>query len=159
MDLKVLVRWLRAVIIGVAVCGAVAYGVVCPVCGMKIIEDHPDVSGWFWPWLGFILITAIPCYVVLFYCWKIVGNIASGRAFSYNNARYFSVMSYLALGDVAFFFVGNVVLLLVNMNHPSVIVASLLIVFVGIAVAVVFATLSHLVKKAADLQQENDLTV
>ncbi len=46
-----------------------------------------------------------------------------------------------------------------NMNHPSVIVASLIIVFVGIAVAVVFATLSHLVRKAADLQQENDLTV
>ncbi|MCD7888593.1 MAG: DUF2975 domain-containing protein [Oscillospiraceae bacterium] len=159
MDLKVLVRWLRAVIIGVGVCGLVAYGVVCPVCGLKIVEDHPDVSGWFVPWLVFILITAIPCYIVLVYCWKIVSNIAAGKAFSYDNAKYFSVMSYLALGDIAFFFVGNVVLLLANMNHPSVIVASLLIVFVGIAVAVVFATLSHLVRKAADLQQENGLTV
>ncbi|MCD8107705.1 MAG: DUF2975 domain-containing protein [Oscillospiraceae bacterium] len=159
MDLKVLVRWLRAVIIGVGVCGLVAYGVVCPVCGLKIVEDHPDVSGWFAPWLGFILITAVPCYIVLVYCWKIVSNIAVGKAFSYDNAKYFSVMSYLAIGDIAFFFAGNVVLLLLNMNHPGVIVASLLIVFIGIAVAVVFATLSHLVKKAADLQQENDLTV
>ncbi len=159
MDLKVLVRWLRAVIIGVAVCGLVAYGVVCPVCGLKIIEDHPDVSGWFTPWLVFILITAVPCYIVLVYCWKIVSNIAKGRAFSYENAKYFSVMSYLALGDIAFFFAGNVLLLLANMNHPSVVVASLIIVFIGIAVAVVFATLSHLVRKAAELQQENDLTV
>jgi hypothetical protein len=46
-----------------------------------------------------------------------------------------------------------------NMNHAGVILRSLVIVFIGIAVTIAAATLSHLVKKAADLQQESDLTI
>ena len=45
------------------------------------------------------------------------------------------------------------------MSHPSVAIASLAVVFVGVAVAVGSALLSHLVKKAAALQEQSDLTI
>ena len=45
------------------------------------------------------------------------------------------------------------------MNHPGVILMLLLVVFAGVAVAVAAAALSHLVKKAAVLQEESDLTI
>ena len=61
--------------------------------------------------------------------------------------------------DAAFFFVGNVLLFLLNMSHPSVALLSLGVVFVGIAVAVVAAVLSHLVQKAAVLQEQSDWTI
>jgi len=61
--------------------------------------------------------------------------------------------------DAGFFFVGNIILFLLSMSHPGVVIASLVIVFVGIAVAVAAAALSHLVKKAAVLQEQSDWTI
>ena len=45
------------------------------------------------------------------------------------------------------------------MSHPGVTLLSLLVVFVGIAAAVAAAALSRLVKKAAALQEQSDLTI
>ena len=46
-----------------------------------------------------------------------------------------------------------------NMNHPGIVIMSLLIVFAGTAIAVAAAALSRLVKKAAALQEQSDLTI
>ena len=54
---------------------------------------------------------------------------------------------------------GNLLLLVLNQSHPAVVLFSMLIVFAGVAVAVAAASLSHLVKKAADLQEQSDLTI
>ena len=45
------------------------------------------------------------------------------------------------------------------MNHPGVILYSLIVVFAGVVVSVASAALSHLVLKAALLHEESDLTV
>ena len=51
------------------------------------------------------------------------------------------------------------VFLFLGMNHPGVVLLSLVAVFAGVAVAIAAAALSHLVAKAADLQAESDLTI
>lgn len=81
------------------------------------------------------------------------------RSFSNENAKYLKWISWLAAGDGIFFFIGNVVLLFINMSHPGVALFSLIVVFAGVAVAVAAAALSHLVKKAAALQEQSDLTI
>ena len=58
-----------------------------------------------------------------------------------------------------FFFIGNVVLLLLSMSHPGITLCSMIVSFVGISIAVGAAVLSHLVKNAADMKAENDLTI
>ena len=68
-------------------------------------------------------------------------------------------IAWLAAGDTAFFFLGNVVFTLLSMNHPGILLLSLLICFAGVAVTVAAACLSHLVRKAADLQEQSDLTI
>lgn len=45
------------------------------------------------------------------------------------------------------------------MNHPSIVLLSFFIEFFGVAVSVSAAALSHLVMKAAVLQEESDLTI
>ena len=45
------------------------------------------------------------------------------------------------------------------MSHPGVALASLLGVFAGVAVAIAAAALSHLVRKAAELQEQSDYTI
>ena len=49
--------------------------------------------------------------------------------------------------------------LVIKLSHPAIALLSLLVVFVAIAISVFFASLSHLVEKAAAMKDENDLTI
>ena len=159
MEQKFFSKWLKVVLIGVAICGLVVYALVVPVYGMNLRSLYPEFSNRFWPWLLFIWVSGVPCFTVLGYAWKIATNIGNDRSFTDQNASLLKTISFLSALDAAFFFVGNIVLLFLNMSHPSVVIASLVIVFVGVAVAVASAALSHLVKKAAVLQEQSDWTI
>lgn len=151
--------WLKAIIAGIGICGLIVYFVILPVYGNSLRQDLPEFAYCFWPWLIFLWVTAIPCYAALVLGWKIAVRIGEDRSFSVDNARSLQTIAWLAAGDTVFFFLGNLVFFFLNMNHPGVLVISLLICFAGVAVTVAAACLSHLVRKAAVLQDESDLTV
>ena len=159
MDQKKLSNWLKGIIIGMAVCGAVIFFIVFPVMGTDVLKSYPEFSGWFWPWLIFLWIVGIPCYVVLTYGWSIASEIGKDRSFTMKNAESLKKIMVTAVADTAVFFVGNLVFLFLNMNHPSVVLASLFVCFAGISVGVVAGALSHLVQKAAVIQEENDSVI
>ncbi len=159
MEQKTLSVWLKVILSGLGICGAVVYFVMIPVFGTDLVSQYPEFSGWYWPWQSFLWLTAVPCYAALVFGWLIAVNIGRDNSFSLSNAKYLKWISWLAAGDAVFFFIGNVALLLLNMNHPGVLFASLLVIFVGIAVSVAAAALSHLVRKAAAMREENDLTI
>ena len=159
MKQKSLARWLKAVIIGAALCGAVIYLLVIPDFGQSIAADNPEFAYCYWPWLIFLWCTAPPCFAALILGWRIAKNVGNDRSFCMENARALKWIAWLALADAAFFFAGNVVFLFFNMNHPGVVLLSLVAVFAGIAVTIAAATLSHLVGKAAELQEQSDLTI
>ena len=159
MEQKHLSNWLKLILLGVAICGLVVYALVVPMCGMSLRSQYPEFSNRFWPWLLFIWVSGMPCFTVLGYAWKIATNIGNDRSFTEQNASLLKTISILSASDAAYFFVGNIVLLFLNMSHPGVVIASLVVVFVGVAVAVASAALSHLVKKAAVLQEQSDWTI
>ena len=159
MEQKGLATWLKIILVGVGICGLVVYFVVFPSYGESLVSDYPEFSNRFWPWLIFLWISGIPCYAVLVFGWKIAANIGRDQSFSNANAKYLKWIAWLAAGDGVFFFVGNMVLLCTNMSHPGIALFSLLVVFAGVAVAVASAVLSHLVQKAAVLQEQSDLTI
>ena len=159
MKQKFFSNWLKVVLIGVALCGLVVYDLVVPMYGMSLRSQYPEFSNRFGPWLLCIWVSGIPCFTVLGYAWKIATNIGNDRSFTDQNASLLKTISILSALDAAFFFIGNIVLLFLNMSHPGVVIASLVIVFVGVAVAVASAALSHLVKKAAVLQEQSDWTI
>lgn len=159
MEQKALSKWLKLILIGVAICGLVLYAWVIPVCGFSLCTSYPEFSNRFLPWLFFIWVSGIPCYMVLYDGWKISTNIGNDQSFTEKNASLLKSISVLSASDAGFFFAGNIVLLLLNMSHPGVVLASFVVVFVGVAVAVASAALSHLVKKAAALQEQSDWTI
>lgn len=159
MNQVLLSKWLKAVIIGTGVCDTVVYFLVFPFWGRDIIYAYPEFSSWYWPWLTFLWLTAIPCYIALVSGWKIVTEIGRDQSFCIENAKRLRLISILAAIDSAFVFVGNIVFLLLNMTHPGVFLIALFVVFGGIALTAVFAALSHMVLKAAKLREENDLTI
>ena len=159
MEQKALSKWLKIILVGVGICGLIVHLVIIPSYGQSLVNDYPEFSNRFWPWLIFLWASGIPCYAVLIFGWKISSNIGRDRSFSNENAKYLKWISWLAAGDGIFFFVGNIIMLFTNMSHPGVALFSLLIVFAGVAVAVSAAALSHLVQKAAVLQEQSDLTI
>ena len=159
MEQKALSGWLRAILIGVGICGLIVYFVILPVCGQTLAEQYPEFSDRYWPWLGFLWATGLPCCAALILGWRIAANIGADRSFSNENAGYLKWISWLAAGGSAFFFIGNIVLWFLNMNHPGIVFLAMGITFAGIAVTVAAAALSHLVRKAADLQEQSDLTI
>ena len=159
MEQKGLATWLKVILVGVGICGLVVYFVVFPNYGESLVSDYPEFSNRFWPWLIFLWTSGIPCYAVLGFGWKIAENIGRDQSFSNANAKYLKWIAWLAAGDGIFFFIGNIVLLFTNMSHPGIALFSLLIVFAGVAVAVASAVLSHLVQKAAVLQEQSDFTI
>ena len=158
MEQKSLSNWLKYMIIGTGICGLVIAAVVVSF-GLDLRQTYPELAHCFRPWLIFLCGAGIPCYVVLSLAWRIATNIAFDRSFSEENAKMLLKISCLAAADTGFFFLGNVILLLLGMNHPGIVLASLVIVFIGVAISVAFAALSHLVKKAAALQEQSDWTI
>lgn len=154
-----LAKWLKGIIIGIGICGLLICLAILPMFAKDILYIGSGMEHYYWPWMVFIWISAIPCYVVLFYGWKVASNIGCDNSFCENNAVYLKRISYMAVIDSIYFFVGNVVLYLMNVSHPSVFMGSLLVIFAGISVAVAAAALSHLVMKAAALQEQSDLTI
>ena len=159
MEQKTFSRWLKGIIIGIGLCGAVVYAAVVPALAAYMLARYPEFSMAVLPWKLFIWCSGIPCFAVLYFAWKIVSDIGLDRSFTNENAKRLKWVCGLAAGDALFFFSGNVLLLFLNMNHPGIVLASFVVVFIGIAVAVAAAALSHLVTKAAALQEQSDLTI
>ena len=159
MSQKNLSNWLKATILIVGLCGLALYCVIVPSFGVSVAAANPEFDYCFVPWLVFISVTALPCYAALVLIWLMAMDIGRDRSFTTVNAKRLKWCAVLAAVDAAYFFIGNVVLLLANCSHPGITLMSMLVVFVAAAASVVFAALSHLVRKAAALQEQSDLTI
>lgn len=159
MSQRQLATWIKVIIIGMAIGGLILCALMVPYFGKSIISNNPEFSSWFWPWMMLIIITAIPCYLVLFYVWEIATSIANDQSFTQSNSIILKKISHLATCDALFFFSMNCIYLFIGMNHPGIIIASLFIVFFGFAFAIVTGALSHLVSKASNIREENDWTI
>ena len=155
MTRKNLSIWLKFVIIGVGLCGLAVYTMLLPDVLFDIFPDGTTAT----VWLVFLCATGLPCYAVLVLAWLISSNIGRDDSFCTKNARLLSAISFLAAGNALLLFVGTVILGAIDRSMPNVTAFALLVVFAGVAVSIAFAALSHLVLKAAEMKEENDLTI
>lgn len=159
MKQKELAFWLKLIVIGTAICGLVIYAGIIPHFMTYLVEQNSMLQKNVLPWLIVIWISSIPCFSVLVLGWLIASNIGKDKSFSKANAKHLKWVSYLALIDVVYYFLVNGIFLIIDMSHPFVMGIALIVCFVGTAISVCAAALSHLVEKAADMQEENDLTI
>ena len=159
MSSKALCKMLRASVVAIAICGLVACVYIFPAIGEQIVHFNPEYSHWPLPWLIFLWITAAPCFVILILIWKVAAAIKQERVFTNQTARLVKAGSLLMFGSVIFFFVGNIVFLLLGMSHQEIYVPSLFVIILGMALAVSAAILSRYLIKASMLQEEADGTI
>lgn len=147
---------MRISVIAAAVSGLFLCIFVVPSWGMNIIYVNPEFSGWFWPWLIFAWLVALPCFIVLLYVWKVSGAVSNDTVFTVTTAKWVKMGAILLLSDAAFLFIGNVALLLFNMNHPGILLLSIVGDIFIVALALLAAILSRYIMKAAVLQEESE---
>ncbi len=152
-------KWIKVVIIGTALIGIGACGYLLPELVRVFKRWYPELTHWALPWQILIYICALPCFAALVVGWLIADNIGKDQSFTKKNASLFNIFSLLALGDSVFFGVSCIVYAFLGMNHPGLLLIQFLVVFVGLAIFVCMAALSYLVGKAANLQEDSDLTI
>ena len=159
MSSKTLGNLMRISIIAAGLCGLFLCLFVIPSLGKSLIWENPEFSGWFWPWLTFAWLCSLPCFGILVYIWKVSGAVIRETVFTVKTAKLVKTGAILLLLDAAFVFVGNVVLLLLNMNHPGVLLFCIIGDIFVFALALLAAVLSRYLAKAAALQEENEGTL
>ena len=150
---------LKLSIVGIALCGLVLYLGAIPIFALSMRTAYPEFSECFWPWLAFLWGSALPCYAVLLYGWRVAGEIGRGNAFSTENAASLRAVARLAVLDTIYLALGNIILFLLSMNHPGIALGLMAVCVVGVIVAAVADTLSKLIAEAAHLREEQDLTI
>lgn len=156
MNRATLARRLRFILIGTALCGLLFYLVLLPYFLRQCFPDSLPARQIYFI---FLLISALPCYAVLVCGWQITRNIALDRSFCAENAVHLRRVSTLAALDAGYICLGTPALTLSGLGDTVFLLLALIIVFVGIAVSVAAAALSHLVLRAAELQDQSDLTI
>jgi hypothetical protein len=159
MTSKALGNLMRIAVIAAAVSGLFLCTYVIPSWGRGIISENPEFSGWFWPWLVFIWLVTLPCFAVLVFVWKVSGAVMRDTVFTFLTAKWVKAGAVLLLSDAALLFIGNVILLLIGMNHPGILLMSVIGDIFIVALALLAAVLSRYLTKAAVLQEESEGTI
>lgn len=159
MEQKTLAVWLKSIIVGVGICGIIIVGLIIPITGTGTSYFPTEYENGFLEWMILLFMVMIPVYIALAFAWELASNIQKDNSFSKENARYLKIISYLAAGDTALFFMGNVFLFFMGFNDLSLFLFTLLADFAGVCIAVCAAALSHLTMKSALLQEQSDLTI
>jgi len=156
MSSRTLGSLMRISVIATAICGLFLCIYVIPSWGGSIINANPEFIEWFWPWLIFAWLVALPCFAVLVFVWKVSGAVTQETVFTVLTAKWVKMGAVLLLSDAAFLFIGNVVLLLLDMNHPGILLLSIIGDIFAVALALLAAVLSRYLTKAAVLQEESE---
>lgn len=165
MKQKTLVSWLKAILIIFGLLLAVLLFVIMPSIGRQVMTDVPETAFLFWPCLVFVWVMGVPVYMMLMEAWKVCRRIGSGQPFCGENAKSFVVIGQYSLLDCVLLFLGNVAFAIMSsvtglhIYSGGIPIFSLLLIFIGLALAVAAATLSHLIYKASDMNEENELTI
>jgi uncharacterized membrane protein len=159
MKQKELAVWLRAVVVLIFLCCLFLGAFVIPEQGGEVLGRDPENTDLLLPSLIFLWVTLLPVFASLVLAWRIFGEIGRDNSFCEKNALRLRSISRLALLDTVLYILCAVVLACLGRLHPEIIPVFLAVVFVGMAMTITSAALSHLTRKAADMKSENDLTI
>lgn len=156
---KELSIWLRVILSVVALCVVFFALIVVPTFLMDASDADARFRGAYLPCLIFFWATTVPVYAFLVLIWRIAIEIGRDNSFCAKNAARLRTCSLLALLDTVLYMAGGVVLACFDFLNSMTFSALVVLCALGAAVSVCCAALSHLTRKAADMQSENDLTI
>ncbi|MGO3170823.1 MAG: DUF2975 domain-containing protein [Bavariicoccus seileri] len=137
---------LRIVLILLGIATLIIYAVLIPQFGREIVATNPEFSYYYLPWLLVIWSTVIPLVISLVIALKVVNTFQRNGLELSKTAGWIKQIALLIGGDATYFFVMNLLFLVIGMNHPGVIVLATFILLIGLTVTLVFLFLSRLLQ-------------
>lgn len=159
MSSQSLSRLMRLAVISVALCLLFLCLYIIPLWGRGMIDTYPELSAWYWPWLMFAWITALPCFMVLGLIWKVSRAVKEETVFTMVTAQWVKRAAVWLLSDAVLLVAGNIILLLLNMNHPGILILSMILAICIVGMALLAGVLSRYLTKATVMQEESDGTL
>ena len=152
-------RGMKLASLAAALIGLLAAFVFLPMLASALLEEFPAYQKWYWPCLIYGWVVLLPGFVGLWEFWKICVEIGRDNSFSQKNARALFRICLLALTMAALLAVGVAALCLLGMGLPALLIAMLGFAAACALVALLANALSQLVRRAAAIKSENDLTI
>ena len=152
-------RGMKLAAVAAAALGLLAAFVLLPALASAMLEEYPAYQKWYWPSLVYCWIVLLPGFAGLWEFWKICVQIGRDDSFSQENARSLFRICLLALTMAALLAAGVAALCLLGMGLPALLIAMLGFAAACALVALLANALSQLVRRAAAIKSENDLTI
>ena len=152
-------RGMKLAAVAAAALGLLAAFVLLPTLASAMLEEYPAYQKWYWPGLVYCWIVLLPGFAGLWEFWKICVQIGRDDSFSQENARSLFRICLLALTMAALLAAGVAALCLLGMGLPALLIAMLGFAAACALVALLANALSQLVRRAAAIKRENDLTI
>ena len=152
-------KWLKGITVLTGIAGLLFFLWVMPVMAESIVEAYPKAAHLKWPGIIYGWGIGVICYAILYQFWRVCVQIGRDNSFSEENSRSFAQISRLAVLMAVIWFAGVVFLAAVKYLGPAIGIFMILVAFICIVAAVLSAALSHLIYKAYEMRQENDLTI
>ena len=152
-------RGMKLAALAAALIGLLAAFVFLPMLASAMLEEYPAYQKWYWPGLVYCWIVLLPGFAGLWEFWKICVQIGRDDSFSQENARSLFRICLLALTMAALLVAGVATLCLLGMGLPALLIAMLGFGAACALVALLANALSQLVRRAAAIKSENDLTI
>ena len=150
---------LRTILIvsAVIIISAVFYGV--PMFMAHVTHVRSSLSPWVFPMEVYAGLLAAPILAVIIILWRMFNTLTRDCAFTMDNVRRYRLMAWLALADLALL-IALAVFLILSSALPGFIACCLLVTaYIDTVGAIVFFVLGGLVQNAAELKQDQDLTI
>lgn len=152
-------RGMKLAALAAALIGLLAAFVFLPMLASALLEEFPAYQKWYWPCLIYGWAVLAPGFAGLWEFWKICVEIGRDNSFSQKNARTLFRICLLALTMAALLAVGVAALCLLGMGLPALLIAMLGFAAACALVALLANALAQLVRRAAAIKSENDLTI
>lgn len=152
-------KWLKAISIAIAIMGIFFFFLVVPILAGQMKTEYPEVAFLYWPGLCYGWLIAAGCYYILYQFWKVAKEIGNDNSFSLENCSSFVKMSRMALIMALIWFIGLLILSICKWMNPGILILMLLAIFISLVISILTAALSHLIRKAYEMKQENELTI
>ena len=110
-----------------------------------------------WTQYTFHWVVSVPCFWLLVLAWGVASDMQKGRLFIEKNTLRVKQATVILLVDILLFLAGNIVFAVLGWN--KLFILQLFAATIGLIVAILLFVLSQYLMKAANLQEECDLTV
>lgn len=159
MKHKELSVWLKLIIVFCGIFGLLFCIYIAPETGREMLLGSKNLEGLYNPFIAFIWITGIPFFMALVLGWQICSDIGFDQAFTVKNAGRLKIISVLSMVEGVLYIGALLYLFVVGSYHTNILIVMLLILFFSVVISIFTSLLSHLVRKASEIKEDNDLTI